>query len=114
MPVNSKAAAALNRDVYLHIIANGDQYFSVYVKSPDHNMASTLPRPSDPSDAVCHGLAQKAMQDGDVGGALKMLDVAGTASSDSTLLQLALSLQLEQLSDITQVLKTLSGHGDNG
>ena len=114
MPVNSKAAAALNRDAYLHIIANGDQYFSDYVKSPDHNMASTLPRPSDPSAVVCHGLAQKAMQDGDVGGALKLLDVAGTASSDSALLQLALSLQVEQTSDISQVLKALSGQGDDG
>jgi hypothetical protein len=84
------------------------------VKSPDHNMASTLPRPNNPSAIVCRGLAQKALQDGDIVCALKMLDVAGTASSASALLQLALSLQLEQSSDITPLLKSLSGQGDDG
>ena len=55
IPVHSKAAAAFNRDASLHIIANGDQYFSDYVKSPDHNMASTLPRPKR---SVCRRLSR--------------------------------------------------------
>jgi hypothetical protein len=114
IPVHSKAAAAFNRDAYLHIISNGDQYFSDYVKSPDHNMASTLPRPSDPSAVVCHEFARQAVRDGDVAGALKLLDVAGTSSSDSALLHLALSLQLDQSTDVTKVLKALSGYGVDG
>jgi hypothetical protein len=114
IPVHSKAAAALNKDAYLHIIANGDQYFSDYVKSPDHNMASTLPRPSDPSAVVCHEFGRKAMENGDIAGALKLLDVAGTSSSDSALLHLALSLQLDQTPDVSKVLKALSGYGDDG
>jgi hypothetical protein len=86
----------------LHIIANGDQYFSDYVKSPDHNMASTLPRQSDRSAVVCHEFARQAMRDGDVAGALKLSHVAGTSSSDSALLHLALSLQLDQSPDVTK------------
>lgn len=77
-------------------------------------MASTLPRPSDPCAVICHGLALQAMEDGDVAGALKLLDVAGTMPSDSTLLHLALSLELDQSSDITDLLKALSGYGDEG
>jgi hypothetical protein len=46
-------------------------------------MASPLSRPSDPSAVICHELAQNAMKKGDVAGALKMLDVAGNAASDS-------------------------------
>jgi hypothetical protein len=114
IPVHSKADAALNKDAYLHIIANGDQYFSDYVKSPDHNMASTLPRPSDPSAVVCHEFARKAMEDCDIAGAMKLLDIAGTSSSDSALLHLALSLQLDQTPDVSKVLKALSGYGDDG
>jgi hypothetical protein len=113
VPMNSKAAACLNPDVYLHAISNGDQYFSDYVKSPDHNMASTLPRPSDPSAVICHELARKAMEQGDVAGALKMLDVAGNAASDSELLQLTLLSQLgSQSVNISKTLETLSGKGD--
>jgi hypothetical protein len=56
VPMNSKAAACLNPDVYLHFISNGDQYFSDYVKSPDHKMAWTLP--SNPSAVICHELAR--------------------------------------------------------
>ena len=47
-------------------------------------------------------------------GALKLLDVAGTTSSDNALLHLALSLQLDQSTDVTKVLKALSGYGDDG
>jgi hypothetical protein len=114
IPVNAKAAAALSNDAMLHIVANGDQYLSDYVKSPDQNMASTLPRPSDPSAVACHELARKAMEDGDVAGALKLLDVAGNSASDSALLQLALSSQLDASSDVTNLLTTLSGQGDDG
>jgi hypothetical protein len=114
IPVHSKAAAAFNRDASLHIIANGDQYFSDYVKSPDHNMASTLPHTSDPSAVVGHKCARQAMRDGDVAGALKLSDFAGTSSSDSALLHLALSLQLDQSPDVTKVLKALSDYGDDG
>ena len=47
------------------------------------------------------------MRDGDVAEALKLLDVVGTSPSDSALLHLALSLQLDQSPDVTKVLKSI-------
>jgi hypothetical protein len=43
-------------------------------------------RQSDRSAVVCHEFARQAMRDGDVAGALKLLDVVGTSPSDSALL----------------------------
>jgi hypothetical protein len=107
MPVSAKIKAAIDTDTHLHVIANGDQYFSEYVKSPDHNMSSTLPRPSDPSAFFCHQFAIDAMKEGRTLDALKMLDIAGTESSDAMLLQLALAMQVDPFKDVTQVLESL-------
>jgi hypothetical protein len=107
MPVSAKIKASIDADTHLHVIANGDQYFTEYVKSPDHNMSSTLPRPSDPSAFLCKQFAIDALKNGQILDALKMLDIAGTESSDAILLQLALAMQIDPFKDVTQLLESL-------
>ena len=114
MPIANKSFAAINSDATLHVISTGDQYFSDYVKSPDTNMAATLPRQSDPSSIFCRELAIKSMKNGDVAGALKFLDLAGSESSDSAILQLILAAQIDPFADITHALNALSGYGEEG
>jgi hypothetical protein len=114
IPVASKAKAGMSIDAYLQLVANGDQYFSEYVKSPDHNMSATLPRPSDPSSFICSQFARAALERRDLPGALKMLDLVGTETSDSMLLHLALASQLDPSSNVKMVLETLSGYGEAG
>ena len=110
MPVSAKIKAAIDTDTHLHVIANGDQYFSEYVKSPDNNMSATLPRPSDPSAFYCHQFAIDAIKDGHALDSLKMLDIAGTESSDAMLLQLSLAMQMDPFKDVTPVLESLCQH----
>ena len=112
MPISAKVHAALDADTHLHLIANGDQYFSEYVKSPDNNMTSTLPRPTDPSAFYCKEYAKSAMQDGNILDALKLLDIAGTESSESMLLQVSLALQADPFKDTTKIIESLF-HSDS-
>lgn len=114
MPMAQKSFAAINSDANLHVISTGDQYFADYLRSPDTNMAATLPRQSDPSSIFCGELAMKAMKNGDVAGALKFLDLAGSESSDSAMLQLVLAAQNDPFADVTPALKALSGYGEEG
>jgi hypothetical protein len=107
MPVTAKIKAAIDADTNLHVIAYGDQYFTEYVKSPDHNMSATLPRPSDPSAFLCKEFAMDALKNGRTADALKMLDIVGTESSDSMILQLALAMQIDPFKDVTPVLEAL-------
>jgi hypothetical protein len=114
MPVSAKVKAAMgDADTYLHVIANGDQYFSEYVKSPDSNMASTLPRPSDPSAFLCNEFAMEALKNGRTVDAMKLLDIVGTESSDATLLQLSLAWQMDPSKDGTPILEALRQSQDS-
>lgn len=110
MPVTAKIKAAIDADTHLHVIANGDQYFSEYVKSPDNNMSATLPRPTDPSALLCREFAIEAMKEGRILDSLKLLDIAGTESTDAMLLQMALSMQRDKY--VTPILEALS-HQDS-
>jgi hypothetical protein len=107
MPVSAKVKASIDADSQLHVIANGDQYFSEYVKSPDTNMTSTLPRPSDPSAYLCNEFARDALAKGNALDALKMLDIVGTESTDAMVLQIALALQVDPSKDVTNILQAL-------
>ena len=107
MPISAKVKAAVDADTNLHVIANGDQYFSEYVKSPEHSMSSTLPRPSDPSAFTCQHFAIQALREGNSLDAFKMLDIVGTEASDSMLLQLALAMQVDPSKDVTPILNAL-------
>lgn len=111
MPLGAKREAALNSDAFLHLVANGDQYLSEYIQSPDHNMSSSLPRPGDPTPYLCREWGQEALANGEAADALKMLDIAGTESTESMLLQLSLLLQIKS-GDNTDVLKSLSGYDE--
>lgn len=113
MPISAKKEAALNSDCLLHLVANGDRYFSEYVQSPDNNLSSALPRPSDPTSYFCREAGQDALARGDAADALKMLDLAGTESTDSMLLQLCLLLELKS-GEATGVLEALSGLEQSG
>ncbi|CAJ1959779.1 unnamed protein product [Cylindrotheca closterium] len=113
MPVSAKAKAAMgDADTLMHIIANGDQYFSEYIKSPDSNMASTLPRPTDPSAFLSNGYGMNALKQGNFVDAMKLLDIAGTENSDAMVLQLSLALQMDHAIDATPVLEALSQSHD--
>ena len=91
MLVSARVTGGVDSDSNLHAIANDGQYFSEYIKLPDHNMTATLPRPSDPSAACCTNFAMEYLRRGRSVDAFKMLDVAATETVDAFLLQLSLA-----------------------
>jgi hypothetical protein len=114
MPVAAKSMAALDSDLKLHVLANGDQYFSEYAKSPETNMISTLPRPSDPSAIYSKDFALQAFKEGDAVDFLKLLDVAGNGNSDSLILQMSLALQSDPFQDMSAILGAFRGDSQLG
>lgn len=112
LPVGPKRAAASNADAFLHLIANGDSYFTEYVKSPDKNMVSALPKKSSYSAYSCCEYAEEALQHGKARDAVKLLDVAGGESGDNLVLQLVLILGKDNGNDPVGVLKSMSGCKD--
>jgi hypothetical protein len=114
MPLSAKMKGSMDADASLQLIANGDQYFSEYIKSPDNNMSATLPRPTDPSAFLSNDFARGALLQGRVLDALKMLDLAGTESADAMLLQLSLALQMDPSADVTKVLQALCQSDSQG
>ena len=113
LPVAPKARGALNSDAFLHLVANGDQYLSDYVKAPDQSMVSTLPRRSDPAAYISQEYARDSLGAGKALDALKLLDLSGSESTESLILQLALVLQKDHSKDVTPLLKSLCGYDDN-
>ncbi|KAG7373353.1 hypothetical protein IV203_034077 [Nitzschia inconspicua] len=111
MPISAKSKANSDTDVLLHVVSNGDQYLSEYIKSPDQNMAATLPRPSDPSSQFCKESAIDALRRGEYSDAIKMLDFVGTEKSDAVILQLSLAMQLDSSKDVRPVLQALFPQG---
>lgn len=109
LSVAQKMKSGFSSDTLLHLVSNGDQYLSDYLKSPDHNMASALPRQSDPSVYLCRAYAETAMQKGQVVDVLKTTDMGGTQSTENILVQLAL---MRERQSPNSLLKVLKGHGD--
>ncbi len=107
LPVTVKAKAAFDADTHLHLISSGDQYFTEYIKSPDNNMSSTLPRSSDPTVALCQQFGREAIQEGKIADAMKMLDISGTQTSDVMILQMAMALQLDPSKDSQAIIDAL-------
>ncbi|VEU44210.1 unnamed protein product [Pseudo-nitzschia multistriata] len=107
LPITAKIKAAFDADTHLHLIASGDQYFTEYVKSPDINMPSTLPRPSDPTAILCQQFALDAMKQGNFLDAIKMLDISGTQPSDAIMLQLSMALQLDPAMEGSPLIDSL-------
>lgn len=109
MPVVAKKEATLNGDALLHLVTNGDQYLSEYIQAPDHNMPSAVPRPGDATPYACHDSGQEALIRGDSRDTLKVLDIAGTESTESMLLQIAMALSVKT-SDDSSIQKSLCGY----
>jgi hypothetical protein len=109
LSVAQKMKGGFSSDTLLHLISNGDQYYSDYLKSPDHNMTSTLPRQSDPSMYVCRAYAETAMEEGKLVDALKMFDMCGTQYTENVLVQLA---AIREREGPNSVLRALKGHSD--
>jgi hypothetical protein len=108
-PVSVKQEAAINADALLHLVSNGDQYLSEYVQSPDNNMQSNLPRCGDGTPYLSREYGLESLASGETNDALKLLDLVGTDSSESMLLQLSLLRSITSGNE-TELLKTLSGY----
>ena len=113
LPIAPKSMGALNSDAILHLLANGDTYFSDYVKSPERNVASRLPRQTDASALLSREYAQQQLSSGKPFDALKMLDVSGAESSENLALLVALTLDKSYGTNALDILKSLSGSVEN-
>jgi len=114
LPVASKSKGALNCNAFLHVIANGDEYLTEYLKSPDDGMAAALPRPSGPQAYICRENALQSLRNGKAAEALKLLDLVGSEGTESMILQLALALGKDNSRDTTGILKSLCGFDETG
>lgn len=109
LPIGPKSACTQSSDAMLHVISQGDSYFSEYVKSPNQSSISTLPRQSDPIAFLCREHAQSAIQRGKTFDALKTLDIAGNESTENLALQLSLLLEKSKRPQASGIFKSLSG-----
>ena len=116
LPVFAKSKGAMNSDAMLHLLSNGDSYLSEYVKSPEHNMPSQLPRQSDATAYICAEFAQAALKSGKALDAMKMFDLSGAESTDSSILLLSLLLEKgkSRSNNATGVLDSLGGLSESG
>lgn len=114
LPVSSRIRGALNSDTLLHILSNGDQYLSDYVKNPDGGVIAALPRQTDPVSYLSRDLATEYLRDGKAIDALKMLDIAGSESTDSNIFLLSLMLEKGKSKDTSGILGLISGYGEGG
>lgn len=114
LPIAPKAEAALNCNAFLHVIANGDEYLSEYIKSPEGGTAAALPRSSGPAAYICRENAMNSLRAGKALDALKMFDLVGSEASESLILQLSLALGKDSSRDVAGLLKTMCGFDDTG
>ena len=110
LPVAPKMMAGLNFDAFFHVISTGDQYLSDYLRSPDKNMPTTLPKQSGPAAYWCREYANQNLRNGRGSDALKLLDLAGGDATETMAVQLALSLGKDKTRDPSGFLKTVSGY----
>jgi hypothetical protein len=114
IPVAGKSRGALSSNAFMHVVANGDQYLSDYIKSPDLGAVSSLPRRSDPSSYVSLEKAEQCIAKGNAIDALKVLDLTGSEQSEALLVQLALLMEKDSSKDLTSIIQKISGLGQGG
>jgi hypothetical protein len=114
LPIAPKSMGVLNADAFMHVAASGDPYFGEYIKEPDQNMPSTMPRQSSSTAYVSAEYAKQALAQGRLLDSCKLFDVVGGEFSESLILQLALALGKDGSTNTMPVLKSLSGYNDNG
>ena len=114
LPIGPKSMGVLNSDAFLHLLANGDSYFSEYIKSPERNVASGLPRQTDPSALLSREYAKLQLRSGNQFDALKMLDVSGSESTENLALLMSLTMDKMNSTKSLNILKSLSGSIEGG
>ena len=114
LPIASKSLGALNSDAILQLLANGDTYFSDYIKSTERNVPSRLPRQTDPSALLSREYAQQQLRSGKQFDAVKMLDVSGAESTENLALLVSLTMDKKNSANSLGILKSLGGSIDNG
>jgi hypothetical protein len=114
IPITPKSMGALNSDAILHLLSNGDTYFSDYIKSPGRNVAARLPRQTDPSTLLSREYAQQHLRAGKQLDAIKMLDVSGTESSENLSLLVSLTMAKTTSANSLSILQSLSGSIEYG
>ena len=114
LPVTSRVQGALNADGIMHVLASGDQDLSEYVKNPDVGMASALPRQSDPVSYLSRDIGAGFLRHGNSIDALKTLDIVGSESTESMIVQLSLLLEKDKSKDTSAILRVVSGYGAGG
>jgi len=110
LPVSAKSKGAMNTDAMLQVLSNGDSYLLEYVKSPEQNMPAPLPRQSDITASLSAEYGQAALASGKGLDALKMFDLSGSESTESSLLLLSLLLEKKNGgSGSAGILESISG-----
>ena len=90
IPMREKLTASDNVETSLQVLSNGDLELAKAMRGPDFAGSSILPAPGDPSCELAVDLAAKAVRDGSLQDAIRLLDFA---SSDHLLLDLVSSLR---------------------
>lgn len=88
IPVGVKGACA-DADEFLHVIADGDNDLTEYVKSPETRTPVTLHACSSPHSYLSEEYAHVSLERGQGNGALKIFDMAGRNRSELALFQVA-------------------------
>jgi hypothetical protein len=114
LPVVSKVRGATSSEAILHVLSNGDSYFTEYLKAPSQNTGSNLPRESDPTSYIANEIASAAIRRGDLFEATKIFDVDGSESSDLRVLQLAVMLEKRRIRNSDGLLNAMSGSVGGG
>eukprot|EP00977_Amphora_coffeiformis_P021910 scaffold10056_cov164-Amphora_coffeaeformis.AAC.7 len=114
VPVSAKSKGTVSSNAFFHVISNGDQYLSDYLKAPDSGAVASLPRRSDPSSYTALEKAEGYLRAGQAVDALKTLDLGGSERSDALLVALSLLLEMDPSKNLTGIIQSISGLGQGG
>lgn len=109
LPLAPKVKGAVNSDAFLHVVSNGDQYLSDFIKAPETSVPPSLPRASGPIAYACRDYAVDAIRNGRAHDAIKSLDLAGGDDTERTILDLAMALSIDRSKNAVPLLKAISG-----
>ena len=104
IPMREKLMACNDIETSLQVLSNGDLELAKALRSSDLAGSASLPAPGDPSCDLAVELAAKAVRDGSLQDAIRLLDFA---SSDQSLLDLVSSLRKRAPSTIEPLLLEL-------
>uniref|UniRef100_A0A7S4S381 Uncharacterized protein n=1 Tax=Ditylum brightwellii TaxID=49249 RepID=A0A7S4S381_9STRA len=109
IPMQIKASTASSCEHALQVLSSDDRYLAEYIMSPADAMPCALPRTTDPTSILSKQLAIHAMQSGNISDALRFLDLSGSETSETTLIQVVLSLQLNPDANVEKCLRGIVG-----